>query len=67
MSSDAMVRGLLRVAQVLVVLGLVVVAGAVTAWSDGWGRLDIVVLATVMRESGSRLLKIAASATPRST
>ena len=63
MSSDAMVRGLLRVAQVLLVLGLVVAAGVVTAWSDGWGRLDVVVLATVMRESGSRLLKIAASAT----
>jgi signal transduction histidine kinase/CheY-like chemotaxis protein len=63
MTSDAMVRGLLRAAQVLLVLGVVVAAEVVTAWSDGWGRIDVVVLATVMRESGSRLLKIAASAT----
>ena len=62
MSSDAMVRGLLRSAQVLLVLGVVVAAEVVTAWSEGWARLDVVVLATVLRESGSRLLKIAASA-----
>ena len=58
MSTDAMLRGFLRAAQVVLVLLLVVGSEVVTAWSGGWARLDIVVLATVLRESRSRSLKV---------
>jgi len=57
MSADAMLRGFLRAAQVALALGLVVGSELVTAWSGGWARLDIVVLATVLRESRSRAVK----------
>jgi signal transduction histidine kinase len=58
MSADAMLRGFLRAAQVVLVLSLLVGSELVTAWSGGWARLDIVVLATVLRESRSRSLKV---------
>jgi signal transduction histidine kinase/CheY-like chemotaxis protein len=58
MSADVMLRGFLRAAQVVLVLGLVVGSEVVAAWSGGRARLDIVVLATVLRESRSRTLKV---------
>ena len=67
MSSVRIASTAYRVAAVLAVLLTAAVAETMTWWSGGWARLDVVLLATVLRESRSRLVQASAVSTVLAT
>ena len=67
MSSERIARTALRAAQIVAVVLVAAAAETVTLWSGGWARLDIVLLATILRESRSALLRVSAVATVLAT